>query len=155
MPITGRKPNPDRSQVVTRHKPQEFTEIENIPFEGAPPLRARAAGGISVMTAGAENSTDWPKATREWWQDISRMPHAALWGDAEWRFAMDCAEVHARTMEGWRGYAGSQMLSIAKQLGQTADYRRDLRIRYVEPKNAPVVGDVPADVARLDDYRGL
>lgn len=158
MPIAGRKPNPDRSQVVTRHKPQEFTEVPEVPFENAPPLRPRATGGVSVMAVGAANSEDYPPATRGWWRAISRMPHAALWDEAMWELAMDAAEVHARTMEAWRGYTGGQLLAFCKQLGTTADYRRDLRIKYVPAKTASRSAegdDLPDNVRRIDEFRDL
>jgi hypothetical protein len=157
MPVAGRKPNPDREAVVTRHKPIDFDEVPNVPFEGAPPLRTRATGGVSVMAVGAANSEDWPEATRGWWAAVSRMPHAVKWDDAMWQLAMDAAEVHARTMEAWRGYTGSQLLAYCKQLGTTADYRRDLRIRYVEPKNAPqrAPGEADENVVELNAYRDL
>jgi hypothetical protein len=160
MPVPGAIPKTDRTQVRTRHKPvSDWTEVEDIPFDGAPPLRDRATGGISVMAVGVENSQFWPQATLDWWRDISRMPHAARWTDAEWRFAMDTAEIHARTMEGWRGYSGPTLTQREKILGTTADFLRGLRIRYVEPKSkdddpsrTAAAGD---NVASLDDYRGL
>lgn len=152
MPVSGAKPRADRSGIRHRVSPtHEWTEVPNVPFTKAPPLRPRATGGVSVMAVGAANSEDWPQATKDWWADISAMPHAAIWGPGEWRLAMDSAEVHARVMEGWRGYTGAQLVTIAKQLGQTADQLRDLRIRYVEPKKTGPVGVVP----QLDDYRGL
>lgn len=156
MPLPGAKPKTDRSQVRHRNEPaHEWTEVENVPFAGAPKLRDRATGGISVMAVGAENSSDWPEATLEWWRDVSTMPHAKLWDAGEWRFAMDSAEIHARTMEGWRGYTGPTLLAREKVLGMTADFRRDLRIRYVEPKPKTDESAVPADVVQLDSYRAL
>jgi hypothetical protein len=155
MPVAGPKPKNDRSQIVHRNTPtHEWTEVENVPFEGAPELRKRQTGGVSVMAVGAANSEDYPEATRGWWRAVSRMPHAKLWTDADWTLAMDGAEIHARTMEAWRGYTGGQLLAIAKQIGMTADYRRDLRIRYVEPKT-PDASTLPENVKRLDDFRDL
>lgn len=158
MPVTGAKPKADRSQVVHRVPAvHDWTDVPNVPFEGAPPLRARATGGVSVMQVGAANSETWPEATLGWWKDISRMPHAALWTAADWRMAMDSAEIHARVMEAWKGYTGQQLIAIAKQIGQTADHRRDLRIRYVDPTTDEQVAgrDIPTNVKRLDDYRDL
>ena len=159
MPVAGAKPKGDRSQVRHRVEPvHEWTEVENVPFLGAPELRPRATGGVSVMAVGAANSEDYPPATRGWWRAISRMPHAALWDDAAWELAMDAAEVHARTMEAWRGYTGGQLLAYSKQLGVTADYRRDLRIRYVEPKTtggSAEGDDLPDNVRRIDEFRDL
>lgn len=153
MALGGAKPKEDRSQVRHRHPVAEWTEVDDVPFEGAPELRDRATGGVSVIAVGAANSEGWPEATLGWWRVISRMPHAALWTAADWSFAMDTAEIHARTMEAWRGYTGSELRQREKLMGVYADARRDLRIRYVEPK--PKAEATPAGVARLDDYRGL
>src|SRR4051812_9113658 len=105
MPVPGAIPKTDRTQIRHRNPTvADWVEVDDVPFENAPPLRDRATGGVSVMEVGAANSKTWPSSTLEWWRDISRMPHAARWTDSEWRFAMDTAEIHARTMEGWRGY---------------------------------------------------
>lgn len=137
MGLPGTKPKEDRSQVRRRNEAViDWTDVDNVPFLGAPKLRDRATDGMSVMDVGAANSSDWPQATKDWWRDISRMPHCVLWGEAEWRFAMDSAEIHARTMEAWRGYSGAEIRAREKLMGMLADYRRDLRIRYVEPKAA-------------------
>ena len=159
MPVPGAIPKHDRSQVRTRHaQVSEWIDVDNVPFENPPPLRDRATGGVSVMEVGAANSPDWPPATLEWWHDISRMPHCRLWGPSEWRYAMDTAEIHARTMEAWRGYTGASLLPREKQMGVTADFRRGLRIRYVEPKSKK---DQPpgtvdgGNVVDMNDYRDL
>jgi len=157
MPVTGVAQKADRSQVRHRNPTvADWIDVEMIPFEGAPPLRDRATGGISVMEVGAANSPDWPPATLDWWRDISRMPHCKLWTESEWRYAMDTAEIHARTMEAWRGYTGASLLPREKQMGVTADFRRGLRIRYVEPKARK--DDQPAadaNVIQMSGYRDL
>jgi hypothetical protein len=155
MGVPGTKPKTDRSQVRHKNPTYDFTEVDDVPFEGAPALRDRATGGISVIEVGAANSADWPGATLEWWGVVSRMPHCKLWTESDWRFAMDTAEIHARTMEAWRGYTGSELRQREKLMGTYADARRDLRIRYVEPKPKADPDAVAAGVTRLDDYRGL
>jgi hypothetical protein len=148
MPVAGAKPKADRSQVRHRIPPtHEWTDVENVPFAGAPKLRDRATTGVSVMDVGAANSGDWPEATLAWWRDVSTLPHAKLWGPTDWRFAMDTAEIHARTMEAWRGYTGTELRNREKIIGMTGDARRDLRIRYVEPKNV----DAEAAAAEADN----
>lgn len=159
MPVPGAIPKHDRSQVRTRHaQVAEWTDVDNVPFLGGPPLRDRATGGVSVMEVGAANSETWPPATEQWWHDIARMPHAKLWTESEWRFAMDTAEIHARTMEGWRGYSGASLTAREKQMGVTADFRRGLRIRYVEPKSKPdqsAGADQGGNVVDMNSYRDL
>jgi hypothetical protein len=153
MPVTGAKPKADRSQVRHRIDPvHEWTEVVEEPFLGAPKLRPRSAGGLSVMEVGAANSTDWPAATLGWWRAISRMPHAKLWDEAAWEFAMDSAEIHARTMEAWRGYSGAEIRAREKVMGTLPDYRRDLRIRYV--KAADVV-ERQADAGNVVSIKSL
>jgi hypothetical protein len=158
MPVAGAKPKTDRSQVRHRIEPvHEWTEVEDVPYAGAPPMRSRATGGISVMITGAENSSDWPEPTVEWYRAISTMPHAKLWGPAEWQFVHDSCEIHARTIEAWRGYAGPEIRAREKLLGTLADYRRDLRIRYVEPKSkADADAAIDADnVVSINSLRDL
>jgi len=135
MPVAGAKPKADRSQI--RHRVEavhEWVDVENVPFTDAPKLPEREKQ-VSWADAGAVGGS-WPISTLAWWRDISSMPHAKLWTKAEWRFAIDTAEIHARTMEAWRGYTGAEIRAREKLLGMLADYRRDLRIRYVEPKAA-------------------
>lgn len=154
MAVSGAMPKEDRTQVVTRHKPVDWDEYDDVPFDLAPPLRPRAAGGMSVMDVGAANSDDWPQATLGWWRAISTMPHAKDWTPGDWQFAMDTAEVHARTMEAWKGYGGTELRQREAILGSYAEARRKLRIRYVKPKTQNETA-APAGVTRLDDYRTL
>ncbi len=157
MPVAGAKPKEDRSQV--RHRVpavHDWTEVEDVPFTRAPKLPEREKQ-VSWADAGAVGGS-WPQSTLRWWEAVSTMPHAKLWTKAEWVFAMDTAEVHARTMEAWRGYTGTELRNREKLLGMTADNRRDLRIRYVEPKpkTKPADAGAPAaNVVNLDDHRAL
>jgi hypothetical protein len=153
--IPGAKPKEDRSQIRHRVPPAQGTEwqnVENVPFDG-PALGDRPAA-LREVPDGVDVTT-WPQATLDWWEDVRTMPHAILWTRADWAVARSAAEAHARFVEGWRGCAsGAELRAREKQLGMYADARRDLRIRYVEPKIKPTT-ELPADVAKLDDYRGL
>ncbi|HXS18943.1 MAG TPA: hypothetical protein VN764_17205, partial [Polyangiaceae bacterium] len=78
MPVSGAKPKDDRSQI--RHRVpavHDWTEVDDVRFDGAPLLRDRATGGVSVMAVGAANSETWPDATLRWWRAVSTMPHCA------------------------------------------------------------------------------
>lgn len=154
MALPGAMPKEDRTQVVTRHKPSEWDEYDDVPFDLAPPLRPRAAERDVVGAAPDLYSPTWPPATLGWWRAVSQMPHAKDWTATDWQFAMDTAEVHARTMEAWKGYGGTELRQREQQMGTTFEARRKLRIRYVKPKpqNENVT---PAGVTRLDDYRNL
>jgi len=156
MGLAGAKPKADRTQVRHRHPVAEWTEVDNVPFEGGPALPPRTrAGEVEWAAAGVIPGDDWPPATRHWWGAVSRMPHAKLWSETDWAFAFLTAEVHARTCEGWKGYSGAELRQREKLMGVYLDARRDLRIRYVEPAAKPDENETPAGVARLDDYRGL
>jgi hypothetical protein len=159
MPVVGRKPVEDRSQVLNRNKPAEGTEwldVENVPHDGPPlPDRDDASSTAYERPIGVQ-AAGWPQATLRWWEAVRTMPHAATWTDTDWQIAYAAAEAHARFCEGWKGCSsGSELRQREKLLGMSRDARRDLRIRYVEPKRKPAAGDVPDNVTQLDDFRSL
>lgn len=141
MPVTGRKLKP-AGESVTRHKPtHEWTEIENVPFDGGPDLPEMRSDGRR-----------WPERTRLKWAAWRSMPHCKLWGPAEWDFAFDSIELAALLHDGDPKHA-TELRNREKVLGTTGDYLRDLRIRYVEPKSTTAESD--AGVTNIADYREL
>ncbi len=139
MPVSGRKPKPAgqaRHRVPPTH---DWTEVESVPFGDGPDLPGRRTNGRV-----------WPDATKAKWETWRSMPHCRLWGTAEWSFALDSIEYAALIHDGEPKW-GTELRNREKVLGTTADFRRDLRIRYIEP----AVNDAPAEVARMDDYRNL
>lgn len=78
------------------------------------------------------------------------MPHCVLWTEADWDFAIDALEVAARFYEGHPPSA-VELRNREKQLGTTIDYRRDLRIRYIDPNQQKT--EMGANVPNIDDYR--
>lgn len=156
MGLPGAKPKADRSQVVHKNKIAEWTEVEDVPFEDGPALPPRSActDEQAWISAGVIPGEGWPLATMTWWDVVRRMPHCKLWADSDWTFAAMTAEIHARTAEGWRGYAGGELRQREKLIGLYADARRDLRIRYVPPATAPATGP-DATVVSLATYRDL
>lgn len=141
MPLSGRKPKPD-GQSVTRHKPtHDWTEVERIPFEGGPELPTFRADG-----------RQWSDRIRAKWDAWRTMPHARLWGPAEWDFALDAIELAALLHEKGSSNLATELRNREKVLGTTVDYLRGLRIRYVEPRAD--VGD-SAGVTNIADYRNL
>lgn len=138
MPVIGRKPKPP-GHAINRNKPTyEWTEIENIPYEGGPDLPPRPGG--------------WSDATRRKWETWRTMPHCRMWTPADWEFALDTIELVEQWYDGGRANVATEIRNREKILGTTMDYRRDLRIRYVEPKPE---NTEPAEVTRIDDYRDL
>ena len=145
----GAKPKPPgeaRHRVPAVH---EWTEVPNVPYEGEVPLLPQR--WAVDKEEGVKVHLEWPARTRQWWRVISSMPHCVLWTEADWTYALDVAEIHARFIEGANG---TELRIREKMLGNTMDSRRDLRIRYVPVKPEPVDG-AGGSVTRLDDYRDL
>lgn len=140
MAVRGTKPKPP-GQAVNRNQPtHEWVEVEDAPFEGGPELPELRADG-----------SEWPERTRVKWDVWRAMPHAKLWSPADWDYALDCIEVAAKFHESCAVGMATELRNREKLLGTTMDFRRDLRIRYVEPKPE----QEPAEVTRIDDYRNL
>jgi hypothetical protein len=77
------------------------------------------------------------------------MPHASLWTEADWQFALDTAEVAAAFHEGDTKMA-VELRQREKIMGTTLDARRDLRIRYVEATEGKSDDEAVLD---MDAYR--
>lgn len=129
MPLPGTKPS-DRPVRRANKPTHEWAEIDAVPFEDAPALPGR-----------------WSARVLRWWTSVSRMPHCVLWAESDWQFAMDTAHV-AKAFYAGNMKAATELRRREKVMGTTVDSRRDLRIRYVEPK-----GELPADIPSLADYR--
>lgn len=141
MPVSGRKPKPEGMAVHRNRPTHDWTEVEDVPFEGGPTL------------VGNERPCrrPWPPWTKSRWAIWRRMPHCVLWTESDWAFAFDTLEIAARFHENTgRMNLAAELRNRERVMGTTADYRRDLRIRYVKPKVvAPVI-----ELVR-DDYGDL
>jgi hypothetical protein len=64
-----------------------------------------------------------------------RLDDAALrlWSESDWEFAFDTAALKAKFHAEPASALATEMRNREKVLGTTADFRRDLRIRYVDP----------------------
>lgn len=141
MPAPGRKPKAE-GQARHRNKPRtEWMEVLNKPFQGEVP-------------ALPERDRKWPARVLEKWAVWSTMPHCVLWTSADWDFALDSLEIAAQFYETHTAAMASELRNREKLLGTTLDYRRDLRIRYVD---AVATEEEPTteNVANIDDYREL
>ena len=139
MPVGGRKPKPEgqrRNHHPLRH---DWLEVEDVPFASGRKLPAKRPDG-----------KPWPAATRAWWRAVSTMPHCRVWAPSDWQFALDTAHVAAGLHDGDLRQA-AELRQREKVLGTTADARRDLRIRYVEP--AEVAEDRALLMPNLEEYR--
>lgn len=140
MAISGPKPKP-AGQTVHRNKPaHDWTEVEDIPFGGGPELPDFTA-----------QRRAWQEPVKAMWAAWRTMPHAKLWTGSDWAFALMTIELAALVYDGETRWA-TEVRNRERVLGTTAEFRRDLRIRYVEPKNA---GDSEAGVTNIAEYRNL
>ncbi|HEY8661990.1 MAG TPA: hypothetical protein VIL68_00085, partial [Propionibacteriaceae bacterium] len=89
--------------------------------------------------------------TRDWWDTISSMPHCILWTGSDWVFALATAIVADAAFTGGVG-AATELRNREKILGSTFDYRRSLRIRYMDH---PAEAGTDAEVLDIDTYRDL
>src|SRR6185369_3663335 len=120
MPVSGRKPKPAgqaRHRVAPTH---DWTEVERVPFVGGPELP-------ELQSCGRR----WPERTRQKWDSWRSMRHCKLWGPAEWDFALDSIELAALVHGGDTKWS-TELRNRERVLGTTMDFRRDLRIRYVD-----------------------
>ena len=138
MPVQGRKPKP---QGQARHRVKsniQWTEIPDAPYKGKVPTLPKR-----------RDSKTWPERVKRKWAVWSRMPHCILWTPADWEFALDTIEIAAKFYEGDAKLA-TELRNREKLLGTTIDFRRDLRIRYIDPT---VKEPATEDVINIDDYR--
>lgn len=149
MAMAGRKPKPEEERRNRMPPTHEWVEVENVPYSGpVPRLPQRWAFDPEELT---RVHVRYPARTLQWWAVVCRMPHCVLWTDVDWQYALDVVEAHARYVE---GASGAELRIREKLLGTTMDSRRDLRIRYVEPKPERPEGP-SAEVVQLDAYRDL
>ncbi|QRY51739.1 phage terminase small subunit [Mycolicibacterium septicum] len=146
--MAARGVKPTGKQTLFRGEAMtDWTEVENIPFEDAPELPGRAPRVVIDKESGAPISIpgEWSKEAQRKWSVWSSMPHCKLWMASDWEYAFDCLEVFASFSESGGPGLATELRNREKLLGTTAEYRRDLRIRYVEPKqekpNLTVVRD--------------
>lgn len=96
----------------------------------------------------------WPAATKRWWKAISRMPHCATWDEAEWQYAFDTACLVA-AFHGGDLRLATEIRLREVLMGNTADARRALKIRYLDPDNNEVDDAETTSVTAMDDYRRM
>lgn len=148
MPVSGRKPK-SAGQAVNRNKPtHEWTEVVDAPYAGKRPELPETR---TIMTQFGPKDVPLHAMTQAWWDAVSTMPHCRLWTASDWAFAVTTAVVADAAFCGGVG-AATELRNREKVLGTTIDFRRDLRIRYIDAEPAP---EAPPEVTRLDDYRDL
>lgn len=114
--------------------------MERTPFAGGPDLPPCRWNG-----------QPWSESAQRTWAAWAGMPHCVLWQASDWSFALATLELAARFRDGGGTGLATELRNREKVLGTTLDFRRGLRIRYVEPGAAAT----PASVTSLDLYRDL
>lgn len=145
MPVGGRKPKP-QGQAVTRHQQtHEWTEVANVPFKNGRKLPQRRTNGRL-----------YPSAVREMWKAWSTMPHCIHWTASDWAFALTTIELAALFEETGESKFATELRNREKVLGTTVDFRRDLRVRYVDAPKPEKRSLAPAaGVTNIADFRNL
>lgn len=140
MPVAGRKPKDPSQRRNRMPATHDWTEVPNVkqPGRGLPELMP--------------NGKDWPLATLRWWDSIATMPHTVLWSDSDWQFAEASAYVAALFHTKGSSMNATELRNREKVMGTTHDFRRDLRIRYVDPTEET---ETNSEVVNLNDFRSL
>lgn len=113
------------------------------PKDPADRRRRNAAPSLTVVEAdGAAHGpelpegSDWPDATREWWQTWRRSAQASTFTDTDWSFLLDTAVLHMDFWDGNLATAAELRLRVAK-FGATPEDRARLRMEVAAPGTKP------------------
>jgi hypothetical protein len=140
LPVRGTKPKPDDQKRFRGKATHDWVEVPNVPFLEGPDLPGARSDG-----------RPWSERIKAKWDTWRQMPHAKLWGPAEWDFALDAIEIAALLHEKGSPSFATELRNREKVLGTTLDYLRDLRIRYVDVME----NEQAAEVTNIADYRNL
>lgn len=120
------------------HGGLEFTDVPDLAYTG--PGSDRDLPDIPGLP--------WYEPTIGWWEVVRRMPHARLWTEADWLFAIETG-IFKNQIYG-ELFGGALPTSLATEIrrredmmGMTMEARRKLGIRYIDPGVMP--DEVPAE----------
>lgn len=132
MPAAGRKPveGPKRNRVKPVH---DWTLVADIPYDDDKP-------SLPSSTMASGKRAKLLEQTKQWWDVVSSMPHCVMWTAGDWLFALETVYVAEAVFRGDMVRA-AELRTRCKQMGTTLDARRDLRIKYVDPKEIDGDGD--------------
>lgn len=81
------------------------------------------------------------------------MPHAWMWRDADWQYAIDTIDLAvAAFQQGAKVGLFAELRLRERQMGTTWSARQDMRIRYVEHVDSTTPS---ATVTNIEDIREL
>lgn len=126
------KTGPAPKVVKHGHGGAEWQDVPDAPY----------AGSGSERDLPDIPGLPWYETTVAWWNVVRRMPHARLWTEADWLFAIETAVLKNQIWgEIFGGALPANLLSEERQrialLGMTMEQRRKLGIRYVDPAAFP------------------
>lgn len=133
--MAGRGPAPKPAHQLTGHGASKARAAGMRVYSGErvdqPPLPAL----YLPNDEGKLVRTEWPAATKRWWENWGNEPSTADFRPTDWDFLIETARLHA---EFWRGnskLAPELRLRVAK-LGATTEDRARLRITYASADEA-------------------
>jgi hypothetical protein len=136
------KPKPQGATRFRGERMHGWVEVDHTPFDGGPDL-----------PPGRHDGQPWSDRMEAKWAAWRSMPHARLWGEPDWQYALDTAELAASAFdESAKVGLLAELRFREKVMGTTWSARQDMHIRYVEPAD---VAAHPATVTSLEQYRDL
>lgn len=138
MAIRGRRPKEPEQRVNRNPLAHDWIDVPDVAYRGD---RPGLPSGL-------------PAETRAWWETISTMPLCVLWREEDWHFALGAARLHAAFVQGDVA-AEPKLREREKVMGTTLAYRRENRIRYVNPRAfeaSPDDGDQEAANAVVAEF---
>lgn len=148
MAVPGRQPRPAAQKRNRAQSQADWVDVPNVPYAGD---RPELPTSRTVVTRDGQEQVNLQSMTEKWWEVVTSMPHCARWSSSDWMFALSSAIVADAAFCGIAS-AQTELRNREKVMGTTAEFRRALRIRYIDP---PKPDQAVAEVTSLDDYRDL
>lgn len=152
MAIPGRTPN---ENSVNRNKPRvESREVVDVPFAG--PWPVELPDERTIVTRDGQITVGLQSATRRWFEEVKRLPHAVQWDEAMWGFVVDTAVNVVDSAN--CGIASAMVEQRQRESGEilkTHESRFKARMKYVPAPlsavDAPVTDISSRSRRKLDD----
>lgn len=128
MAVPGRTPS--ENSVNRNPSRVESREFVDVPFEGPWPVELPAQR--TIVTRDGQERVDLQPATRRWFEEVKRLPHAVAWDEAMWGFVVDTAtNVVDAANCGVASAMAEQRQREAGEILKTAESRFKSRVKYI------------------------
>lgn len=153
MAVPGRTPN---EKSVNRNPSRvESRKFVDVPFAGPWPLELPVLR--TIITKNGQIEVPLQAATVRWFEEVKRLPHAAVWDEAMWGFVVDTAVNVVDSAN--CGIASAMVEQRQRESGEilkTAESRFKARVKYVPAKAVKAVDAPVTDISsrsrrKLDD----